>query len=309
MSVSDSLKSFKRSWIHQTGMQLATLSVLTATLTVVAIALSLSMNVNRFLASWGQTVQITAYLADDVGDQRVNEIKKQLEAMATVETVTHVPRDVATESFKTQMASYAPDLLTDADFANPFPSSFKIALKGGVHSDQDFKTLETVAAEVGAIKGIEDVSYGQSWVKSYSSFVSALAASGGTTIAILLIGALFVVGNSIRASVTARREEIEILELIGATASMIRRPYVIEGGLLGLIAGVLAIGISFGIQMWQVSILSKNLELARLVSQVSFLGVFVVILFIALGTFLGSFGAWLTVRKINDGWSAAQKAN
>lgn len=307
MWLSEAMKSFKRSWVHHTGMQLATLSVLTATFTVVAIVLSLSLNVNRFLASWGETVQITAYLAENVSDQRVGEIQKQLEALSTVASVSHVPRDVATENFKTQMAGYAPDLLTDADFVNPFPASLKVSLKGGVHSDQDFKTLEAVATDIRAIKGIEDVSYGQSWVKSYSTFVSALAASGGTTILILLVGALFVVGNSIRAAITARRDEIEILELIGATASMIRRPYVVEGGALGFIASVIAIGISFSVQAWQLSLLSKNLELARIVSQVSFLGFIVTGLFIIFGTFLGAFGAWVTVRKINDGWSAAQK--
>jgi len=109
------------------------------------------------------------------------------------------------------------------------------------------------------------------------------------------------------ASITARREEIEILELIGATASMIRRPYVVEGALIGLIASLLAVGISFGVQSWQISLLSKNLELARLVSQVSFLGIVISLSFIICGTFLGAFGAWMTVRKINDGWSAAQK--
>jgi cell division transport system permease protein len=305
--LADSLKSFSRSWVQHTGMQLATLSVLTATFSIVAVVLSLSMNVNKFLASWGDTVQVTAYIQEAVTDAQIEQITRTIEAMPAVGKVAHTPRDIATENFKTQMASYAPDLLTDADFANPFPASFKISLKGGLKSDEDFKTLEKVAAGIGAIKGIEDVSYGQSWVKSYSTFVSAMAASGGTTIAILLLGGLFVVSNSIRAGISARREEIEILELIGATASMIRRPYVVEGALLGGIAAILAIGISFGVQTWQISLLSKNLELARLVSQVSFLGAFAALLFIVLGSFLGAFGAWVTVRKINDGWSAAQK--
>ena len=304
----DSLNSFRRSWIQHTGMQLATLSVLTATFSIVAIVLSLSLNVKKFLVSWGDSVQVTAYIEESVGDTRLEQIQKQIEAMPVVAKVVHTARDVATENFKTQMASYAPDLLADSDFANPFPASFKISLRGGLKTDEDFKMLEKVAAQIGEIKGIEDVSYGQSWVKSYATFVSALAASGGTTIAILLLGGLFVIGNSIRASISARREEIEILELIGATASMIRRPYVVEGALLGGIAAVIAIIISFSIQTWQISLLSKNLELARLGSQVSFLGAFVTLSFVALGTFLGGFGAWMTVRKINDGWSAAQKA-
>jgi cell division transport system permease protein len=306
--LADSFKSFKRSWLHHTGMQLATLSVLTATFSIVAIVLSLSLNVNKFLASWGTSIQITAYIDETLStDAAVEALRAKIAAMPTVASVTHTGREVATENFKAQMAAYAPDLLTDADFANPFPASFKITMKGALKSDDDFKALESTAKEIGAIKGVEDVSYGQSWVKSYSSFVSALAASGGTTIAILLLGGLFVVGNSIRASISARREEIEILELIGATAAMIRRPYVFEGALTGSMASMLAVGISFGVQTWQISLLSKNLELARLVSQVSFLGLMMSLTFVACGTVLGAFGAWMTVRKINDGWSAATK--
>lgn len=304
----DALKSFKRSWVHHTGMQLATLSVLTATFSIVAVVLSLSLNVNKFLASWGTSIQITAYIDESVStDSAVEALRAKIAEMPVVASVVHTGREVATENFKAQMAAYAPDLLTDADFANPFPASFKVTLKGSLQSEEDFASLERTAKEIGAIKGIEDVSYGQSWVKSYTSFVSALAASGGTTIAILLLGGLFVVGNSIRASISARREEIEILELIGATAAMIRRPYVFEGALTGLIASVLAVAISFGVQTWQITLLSKNLELARLVSQVSFLGAMMSLTFIVCGTALGAFGAWMTVRKINDGWSAATK--
>jgi cell division transport system permease protein len=303
----DDLKSFKRSWVHHTGMQLATFSVLTATFSVVALVLSLSLNVNRLLASWGETVQLTAYLEESVTPQQVTEIQDQLRKLPAVEAVTHVPREVATANFKSQMASYAPDLLTDADFANPFPASFRVTLNGGVHTEKDFATLEKIASAIGKVKGIEDVSYGQTWVKSYSTFVSALAASGGAMILILLAGGLFVVGNSVRAAISARKEEIEILELIGATATMIRRPYIVEGAAMGFAASIVSLGVCFGIQAWQISLLSKNVELARLAHEVTFLGVGYTLLFIVAGTSLGAIAAWGTVRKINDGWAALQR--
>lgn len=305
--LSNDLKSFKRSWVHHTGMQLATFSVLTATFAVVALVLSLGLNVNRILASWGETVQITAYLDETVQANQVAGIKEQLEKLPSVDSVTHIPREVATQNFKSQMASYAPDLLTDSDFENPFPASFRINLRGGVHTEKDFAALEKIAGAVGKVQGIEDVSYGQSWVKSYASFVNAIAASGGVMVLILLAGGLFVVSNSIRASISARREEIEILELIGATASMIRRPYIVEGAAMGFVASIVALAVCFGIQMWQLSLVSKNLELARLADQVTYLGPSLILAFISVGTFLGAFGAWATVRRINDGWSALQR--
>lgn len=308
-SIKDDLRSFRRSWIHHTGMQLATFTVLTATFAVVGFVLSLSLNLNRLLASWGDTVTLTAYLKEEVTTDRLEALQAEIKKMPVVSKIEHTPREAATERFKAQMASYAPGLLDDSDFANPFPASFRISLVGGVRTEEDVKTLETLAKQIGALNGIEDVSYGQSWVQNYSGFVSGLTTSGSVMMLIMLVGGLFVVGNSIRASIAARREEIEVLELIGATAGMIRRPYIAEGAFMGFLAAVTALGICFALHLWQTSLLSSNVALARVVGEVSFLGAFLSIGFTVGGAALGAFGAWLTIRKINDGWSASQRAS
>lgn len=306
-TLKDDLRSFRRSWVHHTGMQLATLSVLTATFAVVAFVLSLSMNLERVLSSWGERVELTAYLVEKADEPTVAAIRKQLEALQGVEKLTFTTRESATEKFKTQMASYAPGLLSDADFANPFPASFRVSLKGGITGERDVKVLDQVAAKIRTIDGIEDVSYGESWVKTYSSFVSVIATSGGVMVAILLMGGLFVVGNSIRASIAARREEIEILELIGATASMIRRPYVAEGAMMGAVASVFAIVLNYAIHLWQASLMSSNIALGSLAQQFTFMSPIMLLAFVLAGSVLGAIGAWLTVRQINDGWSASQR--
>ena len=306
-SFKDDFKSFRRSWVHHTGMQLATFTVLTATFSIVAFVLSLSLNLNRLLASWSETVQLTAYLKEEVAADRLEALIAEIKEIPAVSAVEHTPREAATERFKAQMSSYAPDLLNDADFANPFPASLRVSLKGGVKSDADVKSLEILAAQIGKLSGVEDVSYGQSWVKNYSAFVSGLTAGGGLMIFILLAGGLFVVGNSIRASISTRREEIEILELIGATAGAIRRPYVSEGAMMGAIASVAALIICFGLHLWQMSLLSANIAFARIVTEMSFLGFFVSIAFVIGGAGIGALGAWLSIRRINDGWSASQR--
>jgi cell division transport system permease protein len=220
--------------------------------------------------------------------------------------ISYVPREIATENFKKQMASYAPNLLADADFSNPFPSSLRLTLDGGVSNSVDVERLEKMAANIQKIKGVEDVSYGQSWVQNYSSFVSTLYASGGVMSVILLCGSLFVVGNSIRTSISARREEIEILELVGATSSMIRRPFVTEGFLMGGMAAIFALVFNGLLHIWQTSVMSSSVVLSRLVPLMSFLNVATIVGFLLFGAALGALGAWLTVRRINDGWSAKQ---
>jgi cell division transport system permease protein len=306
-TIKDDLRCFRRSWVHHTGMQLATLSVLTATLAVTGFVLMLGMNLNRVLVSLGENVQVSAYLLDGTSSQRVSELESEIKKIPGVEGIKFISRENATENFKGQIASYAPDLLSDADFANPFPASFRISFNGAIKGADDLKTLDKLAARIGALQGVEDVSYGESWVRNYASFVSTIAAGGAALLIVLLIGGLFVIGNSVRASIATRREEIEILELIGATANMIRRPYIVEGGLMGGAAALFALILNFAFHLWQMNLLSSSVALGRLAGQFSFIGFGFCVSFILGGATLGASGAFLTIRNINTGWSARHK--
>jgi cell division transport system permease protein len=287
-------------------MQLATLTVLASTFTVVVFVLALSLNLRRILASWGDGVQVTAYLNDDASSEVIQRLKFYFAKSEEFREVTYIPREKATENFRKQMASYAPDLLADADFSSPFPASFRIILKKGVATETDVAGLEETAATIKKLEGIEDVSYGQSWIHNYSFFVSTLYASSGVMALILILGSLFVIGNSIRSSIASRREEIQILELVGATSSMIRRPFVVEGLAMGAFASITAWTLNLLAYSWGKSVMSQSMVLARLVPTLSFLDFSSVFLLILLGAGVGGIGAWISVQGINDGWSARQ---
>ena len=287
-------------------MQLATLTVLASTLSVVAFVLMFSLNLKRVLASWGEGVQVSVYLKEETSDEQIAALKEKLSVLPETKSINFVAKEAATANFKSQMASYAPGLLGDSEFANPFPASYKLTLNEKIESDKDVDKLEALAGVIGKMEGVEDVSYGQSWVRNYSSFVSALHYASAVMAAILLAGGIFVVGNSIRTSISARREEIQILELVGATSNMIRRPFVTEGLIMGAIASAFALSLNLVLHYWQKSVMAKSLVLSRIVPLVSFLDLFTVIAFLVIGAGLGALGAWLTVRKINDGWSASQ---
>lgn len=300
-------KSFRRSWVHETGTQMATLSVLAATFTVVAFVFCLSLNLNRLLTQWGESVQMTIYVQDKISDQARLALQAELEGDKRFKSVEYIPKESATKLFKTQMATYAPELLTDDEFLNPFPASFQVKLKNGIPAEQVSSVLEGAAKRLSSFSGVEEVSYGQSWVSNYSGFVSALSASGWVIAAILVAGSFFVIGNSIRASISARRDEIEILELVGATKSMIRAPFLFEGALMGTLAASIAVGVNFGIFVWQISLLESNAALARIAASVNFIGFTGIVSVIATGMMVGTLGAFLTVRQLNDGWSASQR--
>lgn len=280
--------------------------VLTATFSVVIFMLSTALNFQRVLAVWGEQVQVSAYLDDDLDEKGISALKAEIEARSDVAGVDFVSKEKAALTFRDQMASYAPDLMSDSEFATPFPASFQIRLKEVSAEKSQVPALEKLAREIQKIDGVEDVSYGQSWVKNYSSFVGVMKSMGFFLGFILLLGSLFVVGNSIRTLVSGRKEEIEILELIGATSPHIRRPYIVEGILLASMAAAMALILNVIVYGWLIGLMKKSLAFARIAQEFSFLGPWQAILVVMMACLWGAIGAWMTVRTLNSGWSAAR---
>jgi cell division transport system permease protein len=288
-------------------MQFATFSVLAATFTIVAFALSLSSNFQRVISLWGEKVQVSVYLEDDIPAKDLQKLKEDLGRHEIVAAVEYISKDRAADLFKEQMASYAPDLMDDSEFATPFPASLIAQIKDG-KSGGDLQKIQSMASEFSQRAGVEDVSYGQSWIQNYTAFVRIVQAVGFAIIAVLLLGSLFVIANSIRTLVSSRREEVEIFELIGATPRHIRRPYLVEGVFLGATSALLALVVNFVFYQWQVALMKRSLAFARVAAEFQYLSIFQIVLFILGAAVLGGLGAWLTVRSLNDGWSAARGA-
>jgi cell division transport system permease protein len=308
ISLKEQLRSFRRSWVHHTGTQLATLSVLVATFTVVGFVFSVSLNLKRLLAHWGDSVHLSVYLTDEITGDQLSILKSRLEADPHLKQITYVSKEQATATFREQMSSHAPDLLQDTEFANPFPASFKVGIKDTVDAGALAGTLDQLAGALSALPGVEDVAYGQGWIRNYSSFVNTLSASGWGSVTILLAGSLFIIGNSVRTAIAARREEVEILELVGATSAMIRVPFVFEGALMGLIASVVSLTVNFAIFFWEMKLLQSTIAFSRLVPNFAFFGLPIMFLLIGVGAGVGALGAYLAVRQINDGWAASHQS-
>lgn len=309
MAFTRSLKSITRSWQQHIGMQVATLTVLTATFAVVLFMVTLTANFKRVLALWGEHVQIAVYLEEGLTEATVQALQSDLLQRPDVASVEYVSKEKAADLFRDQMASYAPDLMSDSEFSTPFPASINLKLKGDSANELAVAKLEALAAEIQRMAGVEDVSYGQSWVRNYSSFVNVVQNAGVAVGIVLLLGSVFIIGNSIRTLLSGRRDEIEILELIGATADFIRRPYIVEGALLSLVSVMLALTLNGAIFSWQLSIMKKSLAFARIAQEFryfTFVEAFSIVLLAAL---LGAMGAFFTVRSMNDGWAAARKSS
>lgn len=309
MAFARSIDAIVRSWRQHIGMQIATLAVLTATFCVVLFMVTLTQNFRRVLAVWGENVQISVYLEDGLSEAAVEKLKSEFAARPEVATVEYLSKEKAADLFRDQMASYAPDLMSDSEFSTPFPASINLKLKGDSANETNVAKLEIIASEILKRDGVEDVSYGQSWVRNYASFVKVIQNAGMAVGLILLLGSIFIIGNSIRALLSGRRDEIEILELIGATADFIRKPYIVEGAMLSTVAILLAMALNGAIFSWQMSVMKKSLAFARIAQEFRYFTVLEASSIALMAAALGALGAFITVRSMNDGWAAARKSS
>lgn len=299
--------SFGRTWKFNPAMQLATFSVLVGTFCVITIFVSVHQNLNQLLTRWGEDVQMTVFLKEEVVQGEVSKVETFLKNITDIEHISYISKDEAARRFQKQMGAAAPDLLSDKDFGNPLPASFEVKLGAHMATAAAFETLVNLADKVSSLESVDEVSYGQGWVENYSSLVNQFGKSSWLLVIILLAGSLLVIGNSIRNSIFQRRDEIEVLELVGATARRIQGPFIFEGAVIGGLSALIALFICYVFFQWQVGIFDEDLKFLGLAGQLTYLQWSHFFGIPLLGTVFGGLGAYICVRKVSSGWSAAER--
>lgn len=286
-------------------LRLTTWLTLTACFAVLAMASLVAMNLSRILTLWGDDLQITAYLEKDFEKEKIQKIEEQISKDPRVGKFQFVSREQALTDFKFQMASYAPDLTADEDLLTLIPPSFQISLASGIPTHQQSDEIAKLAQNIQQIGGIEEVRYGQEWIKKYSAILSALDGAAGSVGLVLALAALLVIGNAVRASIEARRSEIEVLELVGATSWMIRKPFLLEGALLGTFSALGALVLTAIAFVSVQNLIRGELQFLQIAEHLKFLPLYAIPLCVVAGGVLGAMASFLCVRRINNGWSAA----
>jgi cell division transport system permease protein len=300
-------KHIKSSWQHHFSLQFATMIVLVASFTVITGVLSISTNLNRILTLWGESMQMSVYLDENAEGDSIAEIKNFLESSGKTDTIKFVNQEQALNDFREQMSSYAPDLLSDKDLLKFIPASFQFALNKSISSLDQLSVMQSLSDKLKEFSAVEDVSYGQEWVKSYAALTKTLNGVGGLFILIIFASAAFVMANSIQSSIEQRRNEVEVLELIGATKSHIRWPFIWEALFLSAASSLTALGLAYGLFYGIREFLQNQLSFLQVAKHLNFIDPSIAVGLILLAMALGATSSWLCVKKINSGWSAARR--
>ncbi len=215
------------------------------TVTVITIALSVLIvsafalffvNIDGLINPWKQGVRMMAYLKDDVAPERIEPLGRQIEGMYGVGKVTFISRQQALEKLRESMKRQA-SLLTNLK-QNPLPDAFEIRM---LPESQSEAAMEVLAQGLGRLPEVDQVEYGQQWIGRISSVVGLFRLAGYALGALFFMASVFIVANTVRLVLYSRRQEVEIMRLVGATDRFIKTPFYIEGLILGAVGGSLGL--------------------------------------------------------------------
>lgn len=203
--------------------------------------LLLSANVQSIIERWASAAEMSVYLGDDLAAADLQAIIDQLKADRAVASVEFVSKEDAVERFKSDFPELAD---VTASMEQPFPPSLEVRLRTDADSA---KAAATLAEQLSTRAGVVDVRYDAQWLSRLMSVVTSVRVFGFIVAAVLVLGAAFTVSAVVRLSQQSRRDELDIMLLVGAPFSFVRGPSIAEGMLLGGIGAVVSLGLLWAV--------------------------------------------------------------
>lgn len=269
-------------------MSFASVGTVAVSLFIFGMFLILVMNMNKMAASLESQVQISVYLQDEVSRAERKDIETDIRNMQGIDTVKFVSRDEALARFKERLGDQK-FLLDALGETNPLPDAFEVTV---LQPDM----VKTAAASIANFKGVESAKYGQDVIEHLFD-ITRLIRIVGLSFMVLLAGAtLFIISNTIRLTVFARRKEIAIMKYVGATDWFIRWPFLLEGMVLGFFGGVIAAVLLNSVYSAFVVKVYSTLAFFPLIPEYPFL-LYVTAVILLSGMVIGALGSTISLKR------------
>lgn len=269
-------------------MSVASIGTVAVSLFIFGMFLMMVMNMNKLAENMESQVQINVYLLDKVDREQARDIEKDLKEIEGVETVGFVTKDEAMERFKDRLGDQK-TLLDALDETNPLPDSFEVTV-----TNPDL--VKTAAEKMEKIDGVECAKYGQDVMEHLFEITRLLRIFGFTLMLVLAFATLFIISNTIRLTVFARRKEIAIMKYVGATDWFIRWPFVMEGMVLGLFGSIIAAMVLRTAYTAMAEKVYDTLAFFPLIPEQPFL-TYITIIVVISGMVVGAIGSAVSIKK------------
>jgi len=278
LTIREALLAFRRAPL------LSALSVTTIAFSLFVLGLFglVAVNLQRALHGVAERVEVVAYLLPGTPGETVTLALKDVEAFPEVQAAEYVSEDSALARAKRELVEFR-DVLRELE-RNPLPASIEVKLKPAF---RDATHVNAVADRLRGFGFVDDVRFGRDWVEKLDRLRQLAAAVGVVVGGAFAAVAIIIIGTTIRMAVLQRSREIAIMRLVGATDGFIRRPFLLQGAIKGLLGGLVAMAFSYGAY----SLINRFLIQATFFTQVQALAI------IGFGAVIGLMGSLLSVGR------------
>lgn len=277
-------------------VNIVTIGTITLALLIVSLFLLLFVNLESAADNWSERVQVTVYFDKELTAQQQTDIKKRIQALPATSSVQWVGRDEALKRFKGRLKGQ--ETLLEGIRPEVLPTSFEISLK---KTSRSTEAVDGYVAKLKVIPDIGEIQYGEEWVRRFNTFLTFMRIVGGLVGGFLVLAVIFIVSNTIQLTIYARRDELEIMSLVGATRLFIKMPFLLEGLLQGITGGIVALLLLFSVHILFLHNAGNFLTFNPATAGLSFLPPDYSAGLIAAGAVLGFLGSLTALRRfINE---------
>lgn len=281
-------QGFRNVWVNRI-MSIASIAVLLASLLIMGAGLMVYHNINALLNHIeGQNV-IMVYIKENADDLETSKVGVEIKNLKNIDSCEFIPKE---QAFKDQVKKLGTDsAIFEGLSESPLPNAYKVTVK-------DLNLFADTVNKIKAISNVDNIRENSSLATKLASLQNAISVISVVLVSILFLVALFIISNTIRITMYTRRLEIQIMKGVGATNWFIRWPFIIEGILLGTIAGVIGTLALWGVYAGAGKVFADTLTLFnfKLVSFGAYWGE-ILGLFLCLGVAAGAFGSAISMNK------------
>ncbi len=281
-----------RNVFHNKKSSGASLAIMCATMLIFGLFFMIIENLNNAVETIESQQGMQVFIKDDATEAQMTRLGEQIKQIDGVNTVKFVSKTEALNEWKEKLKSQQA-LFATYDEDNPLPNSYIVTLT-------DLKLNRQVQEEIQKLDNVDDITNSNDTIDGLVTIANGVKIVSTVVLTLLVLISIFIISNTIKLTVHARRKEISIMKYVGATDSFIRWPFVIEGILIGVVAAVISIvilGLAYNVI---VNMLSGNTVLNRMgMSLLSFADMtsLLIIVYLGIGIGIGALGSAISMRK------------
>jgi cell division transport system permease protein len=276
-------------------VNVVTVGTITLALLIVSLFLLVFVNLESAVENWSERVQVTVYFDKELTGQEQSAFRTKITALSGVSRISYVSRDEALKRFKSRLRGQ--ETLLEGVRSEILPTSFEIALKSA-HRETDL--VESFVSRLKQIPGITEVQYGEEWVRRFNSFLDFMRLLGALLGGFLVIAVIFIVSNTIKLTIYSRRDELEVMSLVGATRFFITAPFLLEGIIQGVAGSLLSLALLYGLYEGFLHNAGSIITFNPAVSGLNFLPVEYLWGLLLAGALLGFIGSLTSLKRFID---------